>query len=159
MEILGLEHLTLQERDGAVLGSLLFVGSFVPARVLRDCTVSSFCMSRLRNLAPEGNVDEACLMWVSPLCSWGQGAEVLDLVMEWLEEALATEQVGCSCAGALNGLDLVVCCLLLWKPENAVFWKLDLYVSSSEEGDSSSVELTSVLPDNGQPSDSECYTL
>lgn len=87
--------MTLQERDGAVLGSILFLGSLVPARVLRDCTVSSFCMSRLRNFVLEGNVEEACLMWVSPLCSWGQGADVLDLVMEWLEEALGTVQVGC----------------------------------------------------------------
>jgi hypothetical protein len=93
MQILELEHLILQEYDGAVLGSVLFLGSLVPARVLRECTVSSFCLSHLRNLVLEGNVEEACLMWVSPLCSWGQGAEVLDLAMEWLEEALGIVQV------------------------------------------------------------------
>jgi hypothetical protein len=88
-----LQHLILQDCNQEVLGSLLFLGSLVPSCVLRVCTASSFCMLCLRSLVLEGNVEEACLMSVSPLCSWGQGSEVLGLVMEWLEEALGTVQV------------------------------------------------------------------
>ncbi|PNF34731.1 hypothetical protein B7P43_G05457, partial [Cryptotermes secundus] len=110
-----------RECNGVVLGSVLFLGSLVPAQVLKECTASSFCISRLRNLVLEGNVEEASLMWVSPLCSWGHGAEVLELAMEWLEEALGTvqtEQLGlrrvrfCSRSEpllALHMLDAVFC--------------------------------------------------
>nr|CAD7195008.1 unnamed protein product [Timema douglasi] len=74
-------------KDSDIFKSLLFTMGFLPRKsTSRMIMIHSYYMSQVKKLPVDAD-ESTYLLYVSALCSWGMGGQILELVMGWFNDA------------------------------------------------------------------------
>nr|CAD7574034.1 unnamed protein product [Timema californicum] len=78
---------TLISIDSDIFKSLLFTMGFLPRKsTSRMIMIQGYYMSQVKKLPADAD-ESTYLLYVSALCSWGMGGQIIELVMGWFNDA------------------------------------------------------------------------